>query len=178
MSEPNVEYALDTAKFVPVSLWGRDHWSMLLYFRSVEVDHGGFEVKFNPRMRQNRRNFRVLPGEKLNGLAMQPENGSRLNDRTFIIGHDDWCCLQDFANAKVLTCDPYFEPCDKLHLSKVGELLVLALESHKARGGSFANFKLAGIGTLTLEVVRDGKTVESVTTLNPVVENGIAGVIP
>ncbi len=178
MSEPNVEYALDTAKYVPMSLWGRDHWSMLLYFRSVEVDHAGFKVKFDPRMRQNRRNFRVLPGEKLNGLAMRPENGSRLNDGTFVIGHDDWCCLQDFAEAKMLTCTPFFEPGDKLHLSPLGESLVAEVESHKARGGSFSNFKLAGVGTLTMEVVRDGNTVESVSKQHLVVENGVPGAIP
>lgn len=154
MSEPNVEYALDTAKFVPMTLWGRDHWSMLLYFRSVEVDHAGFEVKFDPRMRQNRRNFRVLAGVKLNGLVMLPEHGSRLNDGTFIIGHDDWCCLQDFAEAKMLTCNPFFEPGDKLHLSPLGESLVAEVESHKARGGSFSNFKLAVIAGVAAGVLQ------------------------
>ncbi len=43
---------------VPVELWSKDHWSTLAYIETVMVEHGGrFEVGWDPRMRQNRRNF-------------------------------------------------------------------------------------------------------------------------
>jgi hypothetical protein len=40
--------------YIPINEWGRDHWSMLAYFESIEVDHGQFKILFDPRMRQNR----------------------------------------------------------------------------------------------------------------------------
>jgi hypothetical protein len=174
---PNTEFSADDS--IPIHLWGRDHWSMLAYFRSVEVDFDGFTVKFDPRMRQNRRHFRVLGGDKRNGLPMTPENGSRLTDDTFIPGHDDWNCVEDFSAAGLLIdgCGD-IENGEVLHLSPLGEALVEAVEAHKARGGTFSQFKCHGIGTLTVELVRDGKVIESKVTQRPTVENGVPGAIP
>ncbi len=174
---PNTEFSRDDC--VPIRLWGRDHWSMLAYFRSVEVDRGGFEVKFDPRMRQNRRHFRVLDGDKSLGLPMSLENGSRLTDGTFIPGHDDWNCVEDFSAAGLfIDGSGDIENGEVLHLSPLGEALVEAVEAHKARGGSFSEFKCLGVGTLTVELIRDGKVLESKATQQPIVENPVPNYRP
>lgn len=130
--------------YIPMTLWGRDHWSMLLYFRHGEVNNAGFTVRFDPRMRQNRRNFRIMPERTLNGVVMDPGYGSRLVDGTYVPNHDDWCCVQDFARSGLLTCnDEGVEPMEVLHLSPKGEQIVADLESHKANGGSYSTFRLS-----------------------------------
>lgn len=129
--------------YVPVEKWGRDHWSMLAYFRSIEVDRGQFLVVADPRMRLGRRHYRVL-GAAEPCLPMDPKCGSRLNDDTYIPRHDDVHCLGDFANAGLLASSGNLEvePGDALHLSEKGIQLVEALQQHKASGRSFSNFKV------------------------------------
>jgi len=73
--------------YIPMVLWGRDHWSTLAYLETKLVE-GEDKVDFDPRMRQKRRSFRVL-SEKTrlgtsNGEVMRPEHGSRLNNKTYL----------------------------------------------------------------------------------------------
>jgi hypothetical protein len=50
-------------------------------------------------MRQNRRHFRHLPGNKSMGMPIDVNAGSRLADGTFVRGHDAWNCVRDVLHA-------------------------------------------------------------------------------
>ncbi len=148
---------------VPMADWGQDHWSTLAYVETVTVEHGGFEMGADARMRSNRRNFRVMreacpeptrlgahPGM---AVVMDGDTGSRLRDGTVVAGHDDWCCLQDMAVAGLFASTPAhgggeartldqgdLEPGTWLSLSARGTALVGAVRAHKAAGGRFRDF--------------------------------------
>lgn len=136
-------------EMVPLARWGRDHWSLLLYIDAVLTDCAGFQVGFDPRMRQNRRHFRVMsmecpkprrtnnPG---NGIPMDPKYGSRLGDGSFIEGHDDWMCVQDMAEEGFFEGNPNPQPGVVLKLSSRGRLMADNLRRHKANGGTFSNY--------------------------------------
>lgn len=133
---------------VPIELWDRDHWSCLAYIETKMVDSTkGLVVEFDPRMRQNRRNFRVLHEASKrhlqHGVPMAPEYGSRLRDNTFIPGHDDWDCVADFCAAGLLHMgDEEIKPGLKLKLTERGHEVVGELRKHKCNGGIFGNFVL------------------------------------
>lgn len=136
---------------IPPSAWGKDHWSTLAYAETVMVESSGFQVGSDARMRQGRRNFRVM-GEQCaaprrptsGGVAqvMDDSHGSRLNDGTYVPGHDDWHCIQDMAAAGFFTVGQEgVQPGVTLHLSELGAGVSNALRAHKRAGGYFANFK-------------------------------------
>lgn len=87
---------------LPPDLWWRDHWSTLAYVETRLVDKGAYSVMFDPRMRQSRRNYRVLPGNKSHGVPMDEKNGTRLSNNTYLPWHDDWCCVQGMVDAGLL----------------------------------------------------------------------------
>lgn len=143
---PAPEFAND---YVPLRLWGKDHWSMLGYLECVATENAGFLVCYDPRMRHGRRHFRIMPavggrrgrGSQARGVCMDPLYGTRLNDGRYIPTHDDWHCVQDFAKAGVLTVGPEsVEPGVLLHLSEYGKALAGALRVFKQGGGSFGTF--------------------------------------
>lgn len=126
--------------FVPPELFGRDHWSTLAYIECKLTDDNGYSVRFDARMRQNRRHFRILPGGGLHGIPMPVGEGSRLADGTFLRGHDDWNCIQDMLHLG------WFEGTDedwdagmKLKLTPIGVAATAALRNHKMSGGTFSN---------------------------------------
>jgi len=148
---------MNSDEYIPMAKWGKDHWSILAYLETVEVECGGFQVGFDGRMRQGRRNFRVMPQEcpkpkrfdkcprLQDAEPMEHEHGTRLNDGTVVEGHDDWCCIQDMAMDGLFTTKLIsVEPGKILHLSKIGWNIVNALRKHKAEGGSFASFQFNG----------------------------------
>jgi hypothetical protein len=49
-------------------------------------------------MRQNRRHFRVLSGNKNHGMPIDVNSGSRLADGTFVRGHDPWNCVRNMLH--------------------------------------------------------------------------------
>ncbi len=115
------------------------------------VDCGGFQVGRDPKMKSNRRHFRVMaelcPNPKRNdkkgslAIIMQPEHATILNDKQQVANHDDWCCMQDMAAAGLFDLDvDAIEPGTTLHLSVHGQNIVAALRNHKANGGRFADF--------------------------------------
>jgi hypothetical protein len=136
--------------FIPMAYWGKNHWSLLAYIETVMVDMGGFHVGFDPHMSQNRRNYRIM--QEMNprpkrakssnsmGLVMKDEWSTILNNGQKVIGHDDWCSLQDLANEGLLTAEA-FEPKDMLHLSEKGRAIADRLRAHKSAGGNFAAFR-------------------------------------
>lgn len=140
--------------FIPMAEWGKDHISTMAYAETVMVECGSFQVGSDPRMRANRRNFRVMheecpqpkrPGGRAASLSfagpMRPEHGSRLRDTRVVDWHDDWACIQDAANEGLFTVGPdAIQPGEELHLSVKGAAYCAALRTHKAAGGQFATF--------------------------------------
>jgi hypothetical protein len=137
---------------IPPQDWGKDHWSTLAYLETVMVDCGGFQVGRDPRMRANRRNFRVMaemcPNPQRAGLntasravAMDRSNGSRLRDGSVVDNHDDWCCVQDMAEAGLFrTGVEGVEPKRVLKLSALGLKVCAELRAWKAGGGQLKDF--------------------------------------
>lgn len=136
----NPEHPTLTADdFVPVELFGKDHWSTLAYIETKLVDGGGYSVRFDPRMRQNRRHFRHLSGNKQNGVPMDVNAGSRLADGTFIKGHDDWQCVQDMLHIGWFKgTDGDWDAGMPLKLTPLGVVAAAAVREHKMSGGNFA----------------------------------------
>lgn len=149
-------------QYVPVNLFGKDHWSTLAYIETVMTDLGGFQVGFDPRMRQNRRSYRVMteqcpkPRRATMANAMQwggwdNKYSTVLKDKTMIENHDDWACVQDMAEAGFLevfdttkkrtATAADCEPGTLLHLSPLGRATSNKLREHKAGGGTFSNFE-------------------------------------
>jgi hypothetical protein len=143
---PAEESELKFDDYVPVNLWGKDHWSTLLYFETVQVEYGKFTIKFDPRMRSNRRNFRILKEESdkpnLQAVVMDTGSGSRLKDGTFVKKHDDWCCIQDFIFHGLVDGQLATEPGAELRLTDKGFTIVHALRRHKANGGHIGTFTI------------------------------------
>jgi hypothetical protein len=110
-------------QYVPMSLFGKDHWSTLGYIETRMVDHGGYMIACDARMRtlaHNHRIFSYRPTDNLQkqgcSLAMlgkrgdgpdndNVKNGSFLNDGSRLPKHDDWDCIQDLAAAGLLIGD-------------------------------------------------------------------------
>jgi len=153
--------------FIPMAVWGKDHWSTLGYIESVIVDANGsgFQVGNDPRMRANRRNFRVMmeeckkplrPSGNPSTIGYQPlpmdKYGTRLNTGQEVFRHCDWCCVQDMANEGLFASKPDLvaikaedvQPGVFLHLTEKGQQIAAALRKHKAAGGQFAFFKWEG----------------------------------
>lgn len=136
--------------YVPMALWSKDHWSTLGYVESVIVDCAGFQVGADPRMRSNRRHFRVMHeecprpkrfGKTAMGVVMNAEHGTRLKDGSTVPNHDDWMCIQDMAAEGFFTVGPdEIEPGVTISLSKKGMAFAESLRRHKSNGGVFANF--------------------------------------
>jgi hypothetical protein len=137
---------------IPMALWGKDHWSTLAYIETVMVDCGGFQIGRDARMKSNRRNYRVMseqcPKPKRVGshpglaIVMRPEHATRLNDGSIIDTHDDWCCIQDMAEAGLLSVpQDHIEPGVVIHFSELGREVANKLREHKAAGGQFAAFR-------------------------------------
>lgn len=138
--------------YVPMDMWSKDHWTTLAYIETVMVDHAGFQVGRDARMRSNRRNFRVMsedcpfPKRTDNSVAklaisMKPEHATILKDGSKVPSHDDWCCIQDMAALGFFKCNVEdIEPGVILSFSPLGEAIVDELRKHKREGGTYATF--------------------------------------
>lgn len=127
-------------QLIPMSNWGKDHWSTLAFIETVMVENGFFPFKGDARMRSNRRHFRLMPSDF--GIVMPREQGSRLKDGTNAENHDDWCCIQDMAAEGLL--DKPQEDLDvgvRVKFSDKGMRIAQQLRTHKMNKGSFGNFE-------------------------------------
>ena len=93
-------------KRLPVALWGRDHFSTLLYIETTITDGkgDGYGRPHIARMRQEpgrprRGHGRDEPGLGGVGGKRYP---SRLGDGTALLGHDDWDCVDDMVAQGVM----------------------------------------------------------------------------
>lgn len=153
---------------IPAELWGRDHFSTLLYIETRLVDSSGhtFQIALDPHMRTNRRNFRVFSGYGTGAIhlgnqqtrenkasmarVMDDKYGSRLSDGTYVPGHDDWACIADmaglgyFVSAGKLIDTNDLQAGLEITLSELGNLAAAALRQHRASGKPASEFALSG----------------------------------
>lgn len=167
MQSPDAAPIRPADTLVPMDLWSKDHWSTLAYLETVMVEHEGrFQVGWDPRMRQNRRHFRIMweqcpkplrtkadssqDSGPIRGVVMDSDHATRLADGSRVDKHDDWACVQDMAQAGLfLAADGVgpltmadVEPGVILRLSERGAALCDALRAHKRTpGGRFATFR-------------------------------------
>jgi hypothetical protein len=151
-----VAHTFSTEDYIPMSHWGRDHWSTLGYAETVMAECGGFQVGADARMKSNRRNFRVMaqecarpkrPGKPTSAIAMvmQPEHATKLNDGQVVDNHDDWSCLQDMAAEGLFVQEPTdIQPGVILTLSEKGNAVANALREFKRNKGQYAQFRWPG----------------------------------
>jgi hypothetical protein len=143
----------DNSEGIPVSRWGKDHWSLLAYVESLVVDAPDKVGTVNrQRVRCNPGRHPLLQGTR-DGI-WQPNYGTRLagffeyaqrTDLTaaetagfFLPEHDDWDCLDDLDVANLVETLSLIN--GKVLLTPVGSVIAAQLRLHKQQGGQFANF--------------------------------------
>ena len=138
------------AKTIPMSEWGRDHWSTLAYIETCATERQALDDR---RMRGDGRTYPT----RLRGFAADP---SRI-----VLDHSDWDCVLDLIAAGLLTPEPGTNPhrdhptnatiearmaarvapasaskIDRYKLTARGRAIANALREHKENGGNFSNF--------------------------------------
>lgn len=147
---------IQTDDYIAPARWGTDHWSTLLYLEQKIVNFGDTcVVGIDPHMRTNRRHIRVFSEARAymdthakrytnarGVISMDPSHGTRLNDNTWVQGHDDWMCVQDMAHSGLLTITAaQMQPKKKFKLSALGMEVAALLRAHKAAGGNYVTFR-------------------------------------
>ncbi len=121
-------------KPIPMSEWGKDHYSTLGYIECRVVDHNGYPDK---------RHMRCDPSAHLllthEGSSHGSPSPTRLAGGKTVAGHDDWSCVDDMEAAGLLEnigtgANPRFK------LTDAGMMVCNALRNHKASGGSHGDF--------------------------------------
>lgn len=126
---------------IDVKDFGKDHWSLLAYFETCEVDKRGFFEKVRMRINTTRH-----PAESYFGQPRQwkDEYGTKVKAvmgfPVIIKGHDDLDCAEDLEAAGFLKV--YIPSACKVALSDEGRRVCNLIREHKAKGGYFANFEL------------------------------------
>lgn len=133
--------------FIPVSSWGKDHWSTLLYAESVAVDANG-QIR-NGRMRTGFHNSDLLD---VRMYAHRPsEHPSRLKEGERP-GHDDWDCLLDLHGEGMIDFPEvvYDDGDDSytvtISMTDRGASVAADLRRHKMNGGNYATFSVPTVG--------------------------------
>lgn len=145
---PAVPAATDVPRPVPITFWGRDHWSTLAYLETLAVDHKGIATPARNKMRCSAERRPGLVGWTVGGLLDGGRYATRLKgangepeweNRRELADHDDWDCVEDAVAAGLLIeggtgIHPHYQ-FTSLGLRVAGEL-----RAHKANGGQFHNF--------------------------------------
>lgn len=136
-------------KTICMERFGRAHWSLLVYVKSVCVDANGSIGQLDrKRMRCNPESHPLLAA----GIGWSAEYSTRLKgysnasalaeDKSALIveGHDDWDCLDDLEQAGLISIISMINGFVKI--TKKGLSAAAQVEEHKANGGTFANFDI------------------------------------
>lgn len=136
-------------EFVPISAWGRDHFSTLAYIETRCVDHRGTvdnrHLRADPKLHPGLADARNYIDGVVGGTARVNRNPkispTRLKDGVEKAQHDDWSCLEDMEAGGLLEwngtgMNPVFK------LTTLGKIIAASLRSHKMEGGVFANFEV------------------------------------
>lgn len=140
------EFARDRPEnFIPMELFGKDHWSTFAYLETRCVDHDGMpdrsHMRTDPDLHPGLGHTRGgLPDPDL----PRKKYPTRLNNGTEIHDHDDWNCVEDLEAAGLLKWEgtgmyPIFVLTDK------GKTVAGRLRAYKSNGGAFHTFKAGSI---------------------------------
>ncbi|KKN40772.1 hypothetical protein LCGC14_0729880 [marine sediment metagenome] len=126
---------------IPMSKWGKDHWSTLAYLETLAVDNSGFAKPNNPRMRTNEIRHPHLVGNI--GYISSALGGSkyptRLKDGE-VKGHDDWDCVDDAIEETLV--EDIGTGLNRLYkFTKLGKKAMAKLRQFKMDGGNFGDFE-------------------------------------
>jgi hypothetical protein len=113
---------------IPISQWSRDHWSLLGYVAAM------FDGELNrERMRCNhdKHPFMAHRGGWDDACSTRLREG-------FVIGHDDWDCMEDLESEGLVAIQSMIN-C-RVRLTEKGNQLAFRLREHKANGGTFSTF--------------------------------------
>lgn len=125
---------------IPMSNWGKDHWSTLAYLETLAVEGRGLAKPVNARMRTNEIRHPHLVGNT--GFSSDALNGSgyptRLKEGE-VEGHDDWDCVDD-ATEEGLTEDVGSGLNRAYQFTKLGKEVMAKLRQFKMDGGNFGSF--------------------------------------
>lgn len=86
---------INVTPVTPVSKWGRDHWSTLLYIETRCVDYAG--KLDNQHMRTDPRVHRKLLGDAQARFGGVGRHSTRLRNGDEIDSHDDWSCVEEMV---------------------------------------------------------------------------------
>ena len=142
------------AKKVPVTDYGKDHWSLLGYIETLcvesikkgvgEIDYRKMRVneKAHPLLWRNH-DFPWQPGSgtRLAGYFLGTKLGDkRVDELRRLDDHDDVDCLDDLEAAglvEILSLVNGF-----VRMTDKGREIAGRLRAHKSRGGFFSNFRV------------------------------------
>jgi len=126
-------------KTIPISKFGKDHWSLLAYIGCRCVDNEGTLNKEHLRV-----NIKTHPQHSHRGtqnfLDVFPYPTRLAEGKIAAKGHDDWDCLDDLEKAGLI----------KLHGTGLNPVYAMTVKGwevdsqirqFKATGGTFATFK-------------------------------------
>lgn len=127
---------MDPAAFVPMTMWGKDHWSTLAYLETRCVDHGGTVRKQHLRCNPHGRHSQFAHLK----IGLGHSHTTRLREDKELASHDDWDCIEDMIREGLVLWEgsglnPIFKLTDR------GIRIAHALRKHKILGGNFGSFR-------------------------------------
>ena len=136
--------------FIPKNMWGKDHYSLLAYIFTRNVDYESILDYNHMRLNSNRRveygrNFHSQwqdsYGTRLKGFWFNDSNGKSVTNPSLQLkDHDDFDCLDDFEAEGLIVRGTFISA--YVSLTDKGRKLASKLMNHKAQGGQFADFEV------------------------------------
>lgn len=119
---------------VNISLFGKDHWSLLAYINDSVSKGSNIQFKYMRCNKHTHPQFNVLPS----WMEWKPEYGTKLNNGTRLDDHDDWNCLDDLKSVGLINMINFNQGI--VELTPYGIEISLRLIDHKNNGNVFNTF--------------------------------------
>lgn len=121
---------------IPITKWGKDHWSAFLYAETRAIDYKGVldnrHMRCDPNIHPDLVSRLIAPN-----LTRYP---TRLANNELQEDHDDWSCLEDMVAEGLLTMEYLTGNRVKVALLPRGAKVALKLRQHKANEQSYSTF--------------------------------------
>lgn len=123
---------------IPIERFGKDHWSTFAYAETCWVDEQPLDnhrMRCDPDRHPLNNNVANQFSDTKYATRLKGEGGTGTEE---LHDHDDWDCLQDLADAGLLTFVSLTNPV--IVLTEQGQQVAHQLRKHKAAGGNFHGF--------------------------------------